>query len=184
MAKSVAYYFHERISGVRFPSRITNCSARVDRYRSRTSFYPKEMGAPCRQFYFRKGAGDTGVRYFRIFRRRRLDTKRKKFLEHKEQARAIVQQRIMHFNAFYSFSIGAIRIKNQKSRWGSCSKKRNLNFNYRIALLPERLIDYIVVHELCHLGEFNHSQNFWNLVAQTIPDFAERCAELKKIHVR
>lgn len=132
------------------------------------------------------------VKYFRVVRRRkrarstprRSLARRKEFIEHKERARAIVQQRIMHFNAFYGFSFGAIRIKNQKSRWGSCSKKGNLNFNYRIALLPERLIDYIVVHELCHLGEFNHSQNFWNLVAQTIPDFAERRAELKKIHVR
>jgi predicted metal-dependent hydrolase len=132
------------------------------------------------------------VKYFRVVRRRkrarstprRSSVRRKEFLEHKEQARAIVQQRIEHFNALYSFSVGTIRIKNQKSRWGSCSKKGNLNFNYRIALLPERLIDYIVVHELCHLGEFNHSQNFWNLVARTIPDFALRRAELKKIHVR
>lgn len=142
------------------------------------------MGASCRQFYFRKRTNVTSVRYFRIFRRRRLGTKRKQFLEHKEQARAIVLQRIEHFNAFYGFAFGTIRIKDQKSRWGSCSKRGNLNFNYRIALLPERLIDYIVVHELCHLGEFNHSQNFWNLVAQTIPDFVERRAELKKIHVQ
>lgn len=139
------------------------------------------MGSARREFYFRKRASGTGVKYFTIFRRKRIGTKRKKFLGYKEQARALVLRRIEHFNAFYGFSVGAVRIKDQKSRWGSCSKKGNLNFNYRIALLPEHLADYIVVHELCHLGEFNHSQNFWNLVARAMPDFAVRRAELKKI---
>jgi predicted metal-dependent hydrolase len=57
----------------------------------------------------------------------------------------------------------------------------NINFNYKIALLPPRLADYIVVHELCHLGEFNHSKAFWDLVAVAIPDYRERRAELRAI---
>ena len=55
-----------------------------------------------------------------------------------------------------------------------------MNFNYKIALLPERLADYIIVHELCHLEEFNHSQKFWNLVAKEIPDYLNARRELKK----
>jgi predicted metal-dependent hydrolase len=73
----------------------------------------------------------------------------------------------------------------QKSRWGSCSRKKNLNFNYKLIQLPLELADYIVVHELCHLQEFNHGQGFWNLVGETIPDYKARRDELRKkfIHV-
>lgn len=92
------------------------------------------------------------------------------FIEYKQSALRLTQERIAHFNTFYNFTFSRISIKNQRTRWGSCSKKGNLNFNYRIALLPKELADYIVVHELCHLGEFNHSPRFWSLVARTIPD--------------
>ena len=85
------------------------------------------------------------------------------------------------FNQIYGFQYNKINIRNQKTRWGSCSKKGNLNFNYKIALLPEKYADYIVVHELCHLKEFNHSRSFWNLVARTIPDFRERKKRIKNI---
>lgn len=107
------------------------------------------------------------------------NTKRE-FIEHKERARIVAETRIEHFNKFYNFSFNRITIRNQKTRWGSCSKKGNISFNYKIALLPERTADYIIVHELCHLGEFNHSRNFWNLVAQTIPDHHEIRKDLKK----
>ncbi|PIP23438.1 MAG: hypothetical protein COX90_01110 [Candidatus Nealsonbacteria bacterium CG_4_10_14_0_2_um_filter_38_17] len=73
-------------------------------------------------------------------------------------------------------------MKNQKTRWGSCFKKGNPNFNYKIALLSQRLADYIVVHELCHLGELNHSQKSWNLVAKAVPDYPEIRDELKNCH--
>jgi predicted metal-dependent hydrolase len=99
----------------------------------------------------------------------------------KQQALALVQMRIQKFNAHYGFTFSKINIKNQKTRWGSCSRKGNLNFNYKIALLPEKLADYIVVHELCHLGEFNHCRAFWALVAQTLPDYCALRSELRRV---
>ncbi len=94
-----------------------------------------------------------------------------KYREFKDKAFEIASERITYFNKTYNYSFNKVTIKNQKTRWGSCSKKRNLNFNYKIALLPTVLSDYIIVHELCHLKEFNHSKKFWELVAITIPNY-------------
>ncbi|MBI4138491.1 MAG: M48 family metallopeptidase [Candidatus Wildermuthbacteria bacterium] len=105
---------------------------------------------------------------------------KKEYARHKEQARALVLARVEHFNRFYGFCIAGIAVKNQKTRWGSCSRRGNLNFNYRIVLLSQRLGDYIVAHELCHLQEQNHAKKFWDLVARTIPDYADRRKELKR----
>jgi len=74
-----------------------------------------------------------------------------------------------------------VAIRNQKSRWGSCSSQKNLNFNYRLCLLPSDIAEYIIVHELCHLQEMNHSVKFWRLVEKTIPDYKFRQKRLKKI---
>lgn len=102
------------------------------------------------------------------------------FLKHKEQARKIVEKKIGRLNAFYKFNFKKINIKNQRTRWGSCSKKGNLNFNYKIIFLENSVADYLVVHELCHLAEFNHSYRFWNLVAKTIPDYIKINKKLKE----
>jgi predicted metal-dependent hydrolase len=104
---------------------------------------------------------------------------RRAFLKYKEEARELVKERIAVFNKIYGLSPNRITIRNTKSRWGSCSKKGNLNFNYRIVFLPPALADYLVVHELCHLGEFNHSPKFWNLVAKAVPDYKKLQKELR-----
>lgn len=104
---------------------------------------------------------------------------RKDYLKHKEDARKLVYQKIDKFNSFYNFKFNRVSIKDTKSRWGSCSVHKNLNFNYKIAFLSEPMAEYIVVHELCHLKEFNHSQRFWDLVGETIPEYKEIRAELK-----
>ncbi len=96
---------------------------------------------------------------------------RKDYLENKESVRLLVYDRLSYFNQFYGFKWKKITIRDQKSRWGSCSKDGNLNFNYKILFLPTELQDYVIVHELCHLGELNHSQNFWRLVGKTLPDY-------------
>lgn len=112
--------------------------------------------------------------------------RRSALLKHGDDARRLVHSRLEYFNQFYNFKYGTVRIKAQTTRWGSCSSKGNLNFNYKIALLPLHLADYVVVHELCHLGEFNHSQNFWNLVGKTISNHGELRTELKnfKFHAQ
>lgn len=99
----------------------------------------------------------------------------------KESARVLAVAKVKKFNEFYNFGYNRIFIRNQKTRWGSCSAKKNLNYNFRIALLPEKQADYIIVHELCHLGEMNHSPRFWSLVEQTIPYYKEVKKELQKI---
>lgn len=106
---------------------------------------------------------------------------KKDFEGHKEKARELVEKRLEHFNKIYKFKWNNISIKNTKTRWGSCGRKGNLNFNYKIALLPPELADYIVVHEMCHLKEFNHSYAFWSLVGVAIPNYLELRKQIKNI---
>ena len=105
---------------------------------------------------------------------------RRDYTRYKEAARMLVMERLERFNAYYGFEYGSVRIRNQKSRWGSCSARGNLNFNYKIALIPPALQDYVIVHELCHLKELNHSEKFWDLVAEQVPDWEAKRKELKK----
>ena len=85
----------------------------------------------------------------------------------------IVQERLKHFNQFYNFSYKDVRVKKVSTRWGSCSRRGNLNFSHKLALLRPEEIDYVVVHELCHLAEFNHGPKFWKLGEQTSPNYME-----------
>lgn len=105
---------------------------------------------------------------------------RHSYLTHRLTTLELVRKRLEYFNNIYGFSFEKIRIKSQRTCWGSCSGRKNLNFNYRLAFLPEHVVDYIVVHELCHLGEMNHSKNFWNLVARAIPDHLNIRKELRR----
>lgn len=101
----------------------------------------------------------------------------------KQQARVLVKEKITQINKLYNFSFNRVSIKNHKSRWGSCSKKGNLNFNYKIIHLSIELAEYVVAHELCHLKELNHSPRFWALVAKAVPDYKARRRKLKAVFV-
>jgi predicted metal-dependent hydrolase len=105
-------------------------------------------------------------------------------LDLKERAAILVSKKLEEFNSTYGYRFNKVTIRSQKTRWGSCSKRGNLSFNWRIALLPERMVDYIVVHELCHLGEFNHSPEFWELVKRTVPDYQSVRKELNLQHIQ
>lgn len=106
---------------------------------------------------------------------------KKEYLALRKTAYQLAEKKVMKFNKFYNFTCNKITIRNQKTRWGSCSEKGNLNYNYKIALLPEKYAEYIIVHEICHLKELNHSHKFWDLVAKTIPDYKDRIKELKEL---
>lgn len=109
--------------------------------------------------------------------------RQKDYQTHKEAARRLILERLESLNKHYGLSYGRVAIRDQRSRWGSCSKKGNLNFNYRLLFLPLPLVDLVIAHELCHLKEFNHSTAFWGLVAETIPDLSLRREELRRVRL-
>ena len=101
--------------------------------------------------------------------------------KHKEEARTLVHTLLARMNEHYGFTWGRVAIRKNATRWGSCSGKRNLNFDYRILFLPPHLQEYLVAHELCHLKEMNHSPRFWALVATAIPRWHACRQELRKV---
>lgn len=101
------------------------------------------------------------------------------YAAHKEDARKFITSRVEFWNCRLGFSYTKIAIRNQVSRWGSCSKKGILNFNYRLLMLPLELADYVVVHELCHLKHFNHSKRFWDEVEIVLPEYDKHLKVLK-----
>ncbi len=105
----------------------------------------------------------------------------KAYLEHKEAARALITERLHHFNQHYGLSWNRVAIRDQRRCWGSCSSKGNLNFSYKLLFLPPCLRDYIIIHELCHLKVLNHSTEFWATVAVACPDYKTRAGELRRI---
>ena len=92
---------------------------------------------------------------------------------YREQTRRILDKRLPLMSSNLSLAYNKVSIRNLKSRWGSCSKTGNLSFNLLLSMLPVAVIDYIIVHELMHLVEFNHSKRFWNLVGSADPRYSE-----------
>lgn len=98
----------------------------------------------------------------------------------KEQSVRLIVQKVKQFSSLIGVVFNRIMIRDQRSRWGSCSHLKNLSFNWRLIMTPEPVMDYVVIHELCHLKEMNHSAAFWALVTQFCPQWRERRKWLNK----
>lgn len=105
-----------------------------------------------------------------------------KMQEHwlKQEARRIIEERIALVNNNRRFIVKKIFIRSQKTKWGNCSSNKNISFNWRLVKAPLDVIDYLVVHELVHLEEMNHSKNYWHKVSQLCPAYKEANLWLKK----
>ena len=97
------------------------------------------------------------------------------------QAKKIFPERTAYFAERMGVTYNRSTIREQKTRWGSCSSAGNLNFNWKLVLMPSELLDYVVVHELAHRKEMNHSPRFWAVVEKELPDYHERREKLKKM---
>ena len=89
------------------------------------------------------------------------------------EARAVFETRINHYADEMGVEPGKLELRNQRTRWASCSPQRTLSFNWRLVMAPDAMIDYVVIHELAHLLEVNHTQRFWNIVRQHDPKYEE-----------
>lgn len=97
-----------------------------------------------------------------------------------DRALTVIPARVRHFAPLVGVTYGTVTIRSQRTRWGSCSGKGNLNFNCLLMLTPDHVIDYVVVHELCHRREMNHSAGFWAEVERVLPHYRESRRWLKE----
>lgn len=109
------------------------------------------------------------------------ENSRMHYLKHKIEARNLINMKLKKWNTELGYKYNNVKIKQLKSRWGSCSAMRELSFNYKILFLPEIMQDYIVIHELCHLKEMNHSKKFWTLVESLLPSYLSIKAKIRRI---
>ena len=98
----------------------------------------------------------------------------------KKRASVVIPERVQYYAPLVGIDYGRISIRSQKTRWGSCSASGNLNFNCLLLLAPPEVLDYVVVHELCHRKQMNHSPRFWAEVGRVLPDYKQRNRWLKE----
>ena len=98
---------------------------------------------------------------------------REKVIALADEALKVIPARVEYFAKVIGVTYGKITVRNQKTRWGSCSSKGNLNFNCLLMLAPPEVLDYVVVHELCHRKQMNHSKAFWLEVEKVLPNYKE-----------
>ena len=99
---------------------------------------------------------------------------------YRQAAAEYIPRRVAYFQPFTGGTYTRITIRGQHTRWGSCSSRGTLSFNWRLMLAPPRVLDYVVVHELCHRKELNHSPRFWAEVARVLPDYKRQERWLKE----
>ena len=99
---------------------------------------------------------------------------------YRDAAKDYIPKRVEYYHTLTGGNYSKITIRDQKTRWGSCSANGTLSFSFRLMMAPPRVLDYVVVHELCHLTHMNHSKDFWNMVESILPDYKEHRKWLKE----
>ena len=99
---------------------------------------------------------------------------------YKKKAKEIISKRVAYIKSIMHIEPKAIKITNSRGRWGACNSNKNISFNWRIIMLSPACIDYVIVHELCHLVEMNHSKRFWTLVETFLPNYNDLRAQKKE----
>ena len=100
--------------------------------------------------------------------------------KYRDAAKRYLYERVEYYTQITGDAYSGIRIADQKTRWGSCSSNKTLSFSWRLMLAPPRVMDYVVIHEVCHLRHMNHSKDFWRMVASLDPDYKEHRKWLKE----
>lgn len=99
---------------------------------------------------------------------------------YRQKGLEVITERIQFYSRYFDVQPTSIKVKEQKKRWGTCTSERRLLFNWRLVMAPLEVVDYVVVHEMCHMVHMNHSKAFWNLVATILPDYRQRKQWLKE----
>ena len=102
----------------------------------------------------------------------------------RERIQTFIEEKVSHYASVMGVSYGRITMRNQKTRWGSCSSEGNLNFNCRLLFVPDRIVDYVVIHELAHRRFMNHSKAFWKEVEKYMPDYKEQKKLLSRFAIK
>jgi hypothetical protein len=101
---------------------------------------------------------------------------------YREEARRVISKRLRHYATEYKLPYNRLYIRGQKTRWGSCSARKNLSFNWRLIQVPPRILDYVVAHELVHAQHFDHSEAFWERLGAVYPEYEEAMEWLENYH--
>ena len=115
-----------------------------------------------------------------LVEKRRTETKKRLLAWYREHALRKLTARTHHYAAEMGVTVNEVRVRTYKARWGTCFTKNRLTFNWRLIMVPPRVLDYVVVHELCHIFEYNHSPKYWSHVADVMPDYKDSGTWLKK----
>lgn len=89
----------------------------------------------------------------------------------RNEAKIIIEKRVEQLAKHYGFDFNKVAVRNQSTRWGSCSSQKNLNFNWKLILAPVKVLDYVIIHELAHTVQMNHSKAFWEVVGKCMPEY-------------
>ena len=103
---------------------------------------------------------------------------------YREKTLSKVKERVNYYKNYFKDEVKDIKVKEQKKRWASCTAKNELLFNWRCVMAPSNILDYIVVHEMCHMEFKNHSKDFWNRVCSVMPDYDSRRSWLRNNGIR